>query len=414
MKKILLSSLLLTLGYFSSNAQCPSGRYLVKTFAVDTIKDILYGSNTATSGTGTTNLLMDIYQPAGDILPERPLIIFAHGGTFVAGDRKTTDMIKICAGLAQRGYVCASIEYRLESATALISPTANEKMVKEVVRAAQDGKAAVRFFRADAAGSNIYKIDTNQIFFGGTSAGGILALHLAYMQATDPLPASWITWANAIGGFEGNSGSPGHSSNVKAVVSYAGAIGDVAWMNETTIPWVDFHSVNDGTVPDSIGYPLGLTNLPLLSGGRVMNQHANTLGYYHEYWPFAGSNHPPFADGSPVTWDTIESKTAQFLYKNLACNPDHINVKINDIILGNNAAIAIYPIPFNNLLNIESLDMKQIQSIAIYDGLGKEILTLNGNNQNAINMDMSKINKGIYFLKLNIDGVTYTSKIIKE
>ncbi len=130
MKKLLLTTLLFSLAYFTSNAQCPSGRYIVKSFAVDTIKDILYGSNTATSGTGTTNLYMDIYQPSGDVLPERPLVIFAHGGTFIAGDRKTTDMIKICAGLAQRGYVCASIEYRLESATSLISPTANEKMFK--------------------------------------------------------------------------------------------------------------------------------------------------------------------------------------------------------------------------------------------------------------------------------------------
>ncbi len=234
------------------------------------------------------------------------------------------------------------------------------------------------------------------------------------MQDTDPLPASWITWANAIGGFEGNSGSPGHSSKVKAVVSYAGAIGDVNWMNEIDSPWVDFHSVNDGTVPDSIGYPLGLTNLPLLSGGRVMNQHANTLGYYHEYWPFAGANHPPFADGSPVTWDTTESKTAQFLYKNLSCNPDHINVKINEVVLGANAAISIYPIPCNNQLNIASNDMKQIENIRIYNALGNEVIYVDANKNSSITMDISKLNSGIYFVIMHVEGTTYSSKIIKD
>lgn len=414
MKKLLLCTILVALFIFNIKAQCPSGRYLVKTFAVDTSLNILYGANTATSGTGTTNLYLDIYQPSGDVLTERPLVIFAHGGTFVAGDSRTNDMIRMCAGLAQRGYVCASINYRLETPTALISPTANEKMVKEVVRAAQDGKAAIRFFRKDAATTNYYKIDTTQIFFGGTSAGGILALHLAYMQESDPLPASWITWANEIGGFEGASGNPGHSSAVKAVVCYAGAIGNVDWMNETTIPWVDFHSVNDGTVPDSAGYPLGLTNLPYLYGGRAMNVKANSLGYYHEYWPFAGTAHPPFADGLAATWDTMENKTTWFLYKNLTCNPDHINVGIQEKIILGSDAVNVFPIPCMNDLTIESSNAAAINAIHINDAQGKELIQIDNVSQESIHLDISNLSPGIYFVKSEINGNYYSTKIIKE
>ncbi len=414
MKKLLLSSILLSFFFYQLQAQCPPGRYLNKTFSVDTIKNVVYGSNTPASGTGTTNLIMDIYRPAGDTFSFRPVVIFAHGGSFVAGDRQTSDMIKICAGLAARGYVCASIEYRLENALAFVAPNANELMVKEVVRAAQDGKAAVRFFRKDAATTNTYKIDPTQIFFGGTSAGGILALHLAYMQETDPLPGTWVTWANAIGGFEGTSGNAGYPSNVKAVVSYAGGIGDTNWMNETNIPWTDFHSVNDGTVPDSTGYPLGLSTLPLLHGGRMMNRHGNSTGVYHEYWQFPGNNHPPFADGLASTWDTIENRTVRFLYKNLECNPDHIILKINDYNFNSASALSIYPIPTSDFLNIESINNELINQITIIDIQGNVVFSSNVNQQISQQVAVKDFTNGIYFIKIQMADKTYTAKFIKE
>jgi para-nitrobenzyl esterase len=417
MKKLLLSFLALSCIYVSAYAQCPTGRYLLKTFAVDTIKDIQFGSNTATSGTGTTNLIMDVYAPAGDTMSQRPVVIFAHGGTFVAGDRRTNDMIRICHALAARGYVCASIEYRLETALALVSPNANQLMVTEVVRAAQDGKAAVRFFRKDAATTNTYKIDPTQIFFGGTSAGGILAIHLAYMQPTDPLPSTWVTWANSIGGFEGTSGNPGYSSSVKAVVSYAGAIGDTAWLNDLDAPWMDMHSANDATVPDNIGYPLGLTNLPQLMGGRAMNAKSNATGLHHQYWQFTGASHPPFADGSTATWDSTENVTVRFLYNNLTCNPANYSFIINNHSIDEFGKISMYPIPSSNELNIESLNNYSINAVSIFDAQGKEVMNIAGSNSPTSKMSISQLEKGIYFVKIHLNNnpdLVYSTKIIKN
>ena len=219
MKKNLLLISVISLFSIITKAQCPTGRYIDKTFAVDTIKNVLYGSNTKASGSGTENLLMDIYVPRADTMAHRPMIIYAHGGSFIGGDRRTSDMTLICHTLAARGYVTASIEYRLESPINLGN---TQKMVTEVIRSQQDGKAAIRFFRKDASSLDAYRIDSTQIFFGGTSAGGILALHLAYMNDSDPLPTNWVTWANSIGGIEGTSGNPGHSSAAKAIVTYAG------------------------------------------------------------------------------------------------------------------------------------------------------------------------------------------------
>jgi len=56
-------------------------------------------------------LLLDFYEPLGDKLEERPLVIIAHGGSFLTGDRSQT--VEFCVDFAKRGYVCANIEYRL-------------------------------------------------------------------------------------------------------------------------------------------------------------------------------------------------------------------------------------------------------------------------------------------------------------
>ena len=63
--------------------------------------------------TTSEDLFMDIFEPTGDTLSMRPLVIVAFGGGFVAGSRNHWSMRLICEELAQRGYVTASIDYRL-------------------------------------------------------------------------------------------------------------------------------------------------------------------------------------------------------------------------------------------------------------------------------------------------------------
>lgn len=414
MKKLLLLVSTLCFIYIQVNAQCPPGRFLNKTFAVDSVVDIQYGSNTATSGSGTTDLFMDIYMPAGDTMQHRPVVIFAHGGSFVGGSRKLADMRYVCKFLAQRGYVTATISYRLESALSFALPNAGELMVKEVVRAAQDGKSAVRFFRKDAATTNTYKIDSTQIYFGGTSAGAILALHLAYMDEADPLPANWITWANSIGGFEGSSGNPGYSSRVKAVVSFAGAIGDVNWMNERYIPWASFHSRGDATVPDSIGYPLGIPTLPLISGGRIMDAHSNSTGQPHYYRQYPGASHPPFSDGLQATWDTIEYRTVEFLYKTLTCNPDAWALGINNHYVTQDGNIDVYPVPATTNIHVRTISNDAIDHVSILDIQGKTIAEYNYQNESEVNIDISSFNQGMYFLCVHSGTKKIQSRIIKQ
>src|SRR6185295_5606174 len=112
MKKI-YTLLLFALTTVTANAQCGQGRFHDFVFSGNTLKsDITYGSNIKYDGS-TQTLLLDIYEPQGDTMAARPLIIMAHGGAFLGGSKTGTDIVPLCKDFAKLGYVVASIEYRL-------------------------------------------------------------------------------------------------------------------------------------------------------------------------------------------------------------------------------------------------------------------------------------------------------------
>src|SRR6185295_15923294 len=93
------------------HAQCTGGRYTSPIFSADSVtSNIQYGSNITYTG-GTQNLQLDIYQPSGDTASIRPLIIIAHGGSFLFGTKTGTDVVPLCHDFAKMGYVVASINY---------------------------------------------------------------------------------------------------------------------------------------------------------------------------------------------------------------------------------------------------------------------------------------------------------------
>ena len=128
----------------SMNAQCDNNRFHNFVFSGSTIKsDIEYGKNVKYDGTPQV-LLMDIYQPTGDTAIKRPLIIMAHGGSFISGSKTGTDVVPLCKDFAKLGYVVASIEYRLGMLNFPLMDSAGAAAA--VLRGFHDGRAAVRFF----------------------------------------------------------------------------------------------------------------------------------------------------------------------------------------------------------------------------------------------------------------------------
>ncbi|HPW87269.1 MAG TPA: carboxylesterase family protein, partial [Chitinophagales bacterium] len=151
MQKIILHFLLLFAFVSQLRAQC-DGRYTTATFTASKKADILYGGNYDSNGKWT-DLVLDVYEPAEDTASLRPLIIFVHGGSFVGGSRTDQRIDLTARHFAEKGYVTANIEYRVEQ-TVAISPFLNfaspDNWYKAMIRASHDLRAAIRYFKKDA------------------------------------------------------------------------------------------------------------------------------------------------------------------------------------------------------------------------------------------------------------------------
>ena len=131
--------------------------------------------------------------------------------------------------LAQRGYVIVTINYRLEADT-----KGNDWVKQQMIYdAVDDARAAIRFVRKNA---EAWKIDTDRISIMGESAGAITSLFLGYVKAAQK---------------EGNSGNPGYSSQVAAIVSISGELKSQAFC-KSVHPWPRDCAINEIQV-DHVG-----------------------------------------------------------------------------------------------------------------------------------------------------------------
>jgi acetyl esterase/lipase len=224
-------------------------------------KGVAYGQAPLTDGT-PQQLTMDTYQPAGDTARDRPLIIWAHGGSFRAGSSSATDVTTFARRFAQRGYVSASINYRL-LATDTVCAGANyaDSCTTAALGAAEDFKAAIRWFRAHA---DEYRIDPNAIVIGGTSAGAIAAV---LASATSNTP--------------GASGNPGYSNQVNAAISISGGSPTNLIFGKTDAPILFWHGTADTTVP----YTWATSNVEAMIDTNLIAILRNVQGAGHV--PFA-------------------------------------------------------------------------------------------------------------------------------
>ncbi len=418
-KTYLLSIALLATLYISG--QC-NGRYQTDIFTNVDVTTIQYGSNVNLIG-NTINLMMDIYTPQGDTETNRPVVLLAHGGSFIGGSKTDPDVVFMATELAKKGYVCASIDYRL--ATSAFDLIAEQTTVKVVFNAIQDGKAAVRFFKQDAATTDIYKINPEQIFFGGSSAGGILAMNLTYVDTITDLPESgaslWQTWLTQLGGLEGNSGNPGFCSRTNGTFGFAGGVADTNFIDANDVPWYGSHATGDQTVQFNCGFPLNGNTPVNLCGSGMVNTRMNNLNTYHSFDQYSGGDHPPYVNSAAILQDNKNS-LAVFLYNILDCNPGNLqkptqkncttnpNVSVHE--LANNPFNAlIYPNPVNDELTVE-LNTNNA-TISIINIMGEIVSTQNV--QSYINkVSLAGLPLGIYFVRITSSEVTYSHKVIRR
>jgi acetyl esterase/lipase len=141
---------------------------------------------------GARSLRLDIFYPKMKQRKGYPAVLFIHGGGWRSGDR--SQHVPMAQQLAAKGYVTATVEYRLST----------EAHYPEAVF---DLKAAIRWLRANA---QHYPLDTTRIAVWGFSAGGQLAALVGTTNDYAPL--------------EGHAGYPNHSSSVQAIVDVDGTL----------------------------------------------------------------------------------------------------------------------------------------------------------------------------------------------
>ncbi len=139
---------------------------------------------------GKRDLHMDIFRPAKT--GKYPVLLLIHGGGWRSGDRTMEN--PIAQQIASKGYVTATVEYRL-------SPEALYPA------AVHDIKAAVRFMRANAGK---YSVDPERMAISGTSAGGQLAALTAM--------------TGDVRKFDGGGGNPGVSAKIQAIIDIDGVL----------------------------------------------------------------------------------------------------------------------------------------------------------------------------------------------
>jgi hypothetical protein len=71
--------------------------------------------------------------------------------------------------------------------------------------------------------------------------------------------------------------------------------------------------------------------------------------------------------------------------------------------------VSLYPNPVKDYLKIELRNQLEIQKIQIYNVIGKLV-----NETRSLEVDFTKLSKGIYLLKIITDKGIATKKVIKN
>ena len=207
----------------------PEGIWDGPVYEVERFDDITYATVFDEHGE-LQDQKLDLYVPANDTRTKRPVFIWAHGGSFTAGDKSS--MRWIPEAMAARGYLVASINYRLREDMPSVRFPLNTEELIAIIEAKEDMQGAVRYFR-DLAG--FFKVDPTRISVGGYSAGAVMAL----ITATTP-------------DIPGGSGHPNVSSEVCTAVSVSGAGTDL-FIDPDDAGALFLHGSSDTIVPYAQG-----------------------------------------------------------------------------------------------------------------------------------------------------------------
>jgi alpha/beta superfamily hydrolase len=436
-------------------------------YQYDSLMNVPYGNAIDFNGDSKT-LTMDIYQPtcsANENPSNRPLLLWIHGGAFLAGSKDDQSIQTLCKNFAKRGYVTATINYRLGFVSDdrawncaypnynCVFATDSIEWARAYYRAVQDAKGAIRYL---VNRHQLYHIDLDNIFVAGESAGAFVALGAGLMDMESERPIQTFaqpaalkpnansfsciyntgkTFSNPIqrpdlGTIEGSIEPTTLNFTIKGIGNMYGAmLGDLL----KSIPLgkkkpviYSFHQPCDLVVPiDSSfvysglswcftnGYNcFGITNNQIkLYGARAFSQWntKNNFGYTLKN-EFTTINFPySFIFGERSCLDQVQNpchaydnfslrdkNLAQFFASQISnlrtCSTSTSTYDIEP-------QFTTYPNPVYDYINIRNNFNKNNAQYKIYDIMGRLVMT--GDLPESLQIDISILNTGVYFLQLN-------------
>ncbi|MCC7297101.1 MAG: carboxylesterase family protein [Bacteroidia bacterium] len=295
--------------------------YTGKKYANRSTKNIVYGIDTTYSG-HLDSLKMDLYTPINDSNCNRPILVVVHGGAWIGGDKAGGFIPQLCKEFAARGYLVASVNYRMGMHPAgfyvpyAICPhekcsyvADSAEWYRAAYRAAQDVKSAVRYMKNR---SHLDSSDKNNVFLLGESAGAFTTYLAAWMDQDSEKPAQCKSIADApnpdadlnscviqgtrktrpdMGPVHGYGNLGNNDSKVKGVAAFYGGVLDTSIFRQqqttdTPVLYM-FHQTCDVVVDNN--------------KGRLFWKV-----FYHCYAPLNLCQ--PFGTG-PVSWGTTAIKS---------------------------------------------------------------------------------------------------------
>jgi hypothetical protein len=436
----LLSCLLFSNGYAQEG--CPQ-RYLDRVFpGIKITPNIVYGGNKSNVDGTKTWLAFDLYEPKNDTATQRPFIVLIHGGSFTNNpplSRKSPDIVAMAKDLARRGYVVASPSYRLFSGDLV-----RDKFLQTVVAAYVDINEFMCFMKNKVDNGNPYRLDTEKVFMGGSSAGALMPLNFtAFVNDTSILQPELKEPLKIVAEFDNIDPvellADKHCGLLpKGIIAISGAIVDTNFIEPNGMSFYFLHGKKDKAIPYLSGNGLANPELPVVYGPGIYLDIMKRKGmdvtadiYDTEYHvpiilPFGDSLDLALQNlfgnlnlyNEPILDSTYKS-ISQFCYRVIG-SPNSCPQTVGVFDQAIHGLLKIYPNPSGGIYQLEMpsvLHDKQI-SFQIHDIAGRLIVNEINIGRSVLTVDLTGQSSGMYFISVQEEGIygsiRYSGKLLKQ
>jgi hypothetical protein len=255
------------------------------------------------------NLYLDLFLPVDGSNDKRPVVMIMHGGFFVFGSKDDAYIDSIALDLSRRGYIAVPVGYRVGAN--LFSPEIEKDIARAAIRSVHDLKSAIAFLRESVEEGDPYRIDPEQIFVLGYSAGAFSGMSVQFLDEEDELSGLAAEVIDELGGMHGDSG-PANRSRIKAGAFLSGGIMDTLWIDKGEGNSLFVHGLLDDVISpyyDTVNF-LGTPIIPLLGSvlSHTRQRHEGNrselflMGNADHYWPLYEDS---YVQGMDIVFDWL-------------------------------------------------------------------------------------------------------------